>query len=91
MELETDTAVRFNARSADTLAELQSATWVKLASVPPSFPTVDIAGLFASKNVEMGNMLELEIVLYGSVGEDSYFTPHVNSFSVTHSCSPGVF
>ena len=86
VETPPGTSVIFRARSAQTNAELDQATWVKLAKIPIDQPQKAINAAFAGKGLSMGHFLELEVTLQGDVSGDQVVSPRVLSFSVSHSC-----
>jgi len=90
-ETPQDTSVMFRARSAATVADLASAKWVTLATIPSDLSPTNIGPKFAMQGATLERFLEVEVWLSVATADPTgLLTPRVNSFSVVHGCPPVV-
>jgi hypothetical protein len=84
--------VIFQARTADTLEELEDAAWQPLVAVPTMRETVSLGTMLMLSGEPAGHYVEIEAELYADVGmrdrcsETPLTSPRVLGFTLMHKC-----
>ncbi len=82
------TSISFRFRVADSDAELASAEWLPLASVPPDAAPASIRDALRAMQADHAPYLEIDAALQSRRGGDpSTVSPRLNSLSVSYACS----
>ncbi len=88
-ETPTGTSVTFRVRTAATRADLESATWVTVAMVPPDGSPASIASALMAAGIDPQRFLMLEIALRADrTSSTEIITPRVIAIDVQHTCPP---
>ena len=83
------TTLRLRVRTAASVAELDAATWVTVADVPPDASPASIAAKLTAAGVTSLRYLEVRAELSSSrTSTREVITPRVRSFGVTRMCPP---
>jgi hypothetical protein len=83
------TFLHFRVRTAATTAELDAATWVNVANVPPDVSPADIEAALMAAGVMPLRYLQVEVGLEAERSSTmEAITPRVRSFMVGHRCVP---
>lgn len=77
------TNVAFRARTADSAAAIETATWVSVAAVPGSTSPASVAGALASAKIPSGRLIDVEITMTITASAAS---PKVKSMTVGYVC-----
>jgi hypothetical protein len=86
------TRIVFQARTADTIAGLESALWQPLAGAPSDTPEAQLGTTLMLSGEPPGRYVEIKVDLYMDPGatdrctETSAVTPKLKSFTVSFSC-----
>ena len=85
------TSLVWRARTAATRADLATAMWVTVATVPPAASPADVAAALMGAGITPQRFLEVEVQLT-SMRESTteVVTPRVFSMEVTHTCPPTI-
>lgn len=84
VETPGDTYVVFLGRTAATEAGLESVDWITLARIPDDVSPMDLSDAFGSTQLQ--KFIEIEVRLYGALGDTTIISPRVLSFGLTKTC-----
>ena len=83
------TSLRFRVRTAATRADLDAATWVIVANVPPDAAPADIRAALMAEGIDPELYLELEVRLESErTTGTTVLSPRVSSMDVSNVCVP---
>jgi hypothetical protein len=88
-EVPAGTRLTFRVRTANTIAELDMATWTVVANVPPDAPPADVGAALDAAAIPHGRYITVEVILEAErMSSTEIITPRVLAIDQQWECPP---